>query len=51
MDVAELMKLIARPPLELLFGQPAAQEQLANWMRSRMTLVQRVLQICDQLFR
>ena len=39
MNVAKLMKLILRPPLELFLGQPSAQEQLANGMGPRMALL------------
>src|SRR5581483_1228797 len=51
MNVAELVKLIARPALKLLLRQSAAQQQLAHGMRARVALLQGVLQIRDQLFR
>jgi hypothetical protein len=37
------MELIFRPPLKLLFRQPAAQQQSTDRMRSRVALLQSVL--------
>jgi hypothetical protein len=51
MDVAKLVELISRPPLELFLGQSAAQQKLADRMGSRMPLLQCMLQIGDEFFR
>jgi len=43
-----LAELISHPTLQLLFRPTAAQQQLTNRMRSRIALLQCVLQIIDE---
>ena len=42
-NITKLVKLISRPPLNLVSAQSTAQQQLTNRMRARMALLQGVL--------
>src|ERR1043166_3087827 len=48
-NIAKLVKLIARPALELFLGKSAAEQKLAHGMRPRVALLQSVLQIRDEI--
>jgi len=47
LNVTKLVKIDCAPPLQLFFGEPAAQQQLTDRMRPRMALLQSLLQVRD----
>jgi hypothetical protein len=49
MDVAKFMKLILGPPLKLFSRQSTTEEQLPDWMKPGVPLLQSTLKIGNQI--